>query len=277
MKRNLYTLSLVLISVLAAQASVLNIRLASNAPFIVILDGKQVNAPDLMHRLDRVRPGTHQLRILQLPPNSRYYQNTRPIQIFNGRIRVQPNVEIFAVVDSRIGYRVTRVLPLPRPNPRYWYGGNQEDRSPEYDGYDYDGDQDYYGGRNNSLDYDEFDFDNNNYYYPNDPSVLPNRSNTSIGYVMPEREYNKLKQTVSNGTFESTKLAIAKQGISQNRLSVAQIKDLMLLFSFDKDRLDLAKYAYTYCGDTRNYYNLTEVFSFDSSKNDLLSFLQNQR
>ena len=87
-------------------------------------------------------------------------------------------------------------------------------------------------------------------------------------------EFRQLKQTISDGNFESTRLAIAKQTISPHYFTALQVKELVGLFSFENSRLDIAKYAYQYCTDQQQYYILNDALSFSSSKEELAAFLQ---
>jgi hypothetical protein len=55
-------------------------------------------------------------------------------------------------------------------------------------------------------------------------------------------------------------------------LTALQIRQLITLFSFDSDRLTLAKYGYDYAKDRPNYYTVGEVLSF-FKKQEFMLFL----
>jgi len=82
------------------------------------------------------------------------------------------------------------------------------------------------------------------------------------------------KKSITSSSFSETQMKTAKTFTKNNCLSVAQIKDIMGLFSFEASKLDYAKYAYDFCVDKKNYYQLTEAFSFSSSSDDLNEFLE---
>ncbi len=82
------------------------------------------------------------------------------------------------------------------------------------------------------------------------------------------------KKSITSSSFAETQMKTAKTFTKNNCLSVAQIKDIMGLFSFEASKLEYAKYAYDFCVDKKNYYQLTEAFSFSSSSDDLNSFLE---
>jgi hypothetical protein len=49
---------------------------------------------------------------------------------------------------------------------------------------------------------------------------------------------------------------------------------MVKLFSFDDSRLEIAKYAWDYTIDRDNYYQVADVFTFSSSKESLMKFLE---
>jgi hypothetical protein len=87
--------------------------------------------------------------------------------------------------------------------------------------------------------------------------------------AMSSSSFSSAKQTISKQSFDDTKLTTAKQILKSNCLSAAQIKDIMLLFSFEANRLELAKIGYKRCVDTNNYFLLNDAFSFESSVEEL--------
>jgi len=94
------------------------------------------------------------------------------------------------------------------------------------------------------------------------------------GMCMSAGDFNKAMVIIRNESFESSKLNAAKQVTSNNRLCVSQIVQICNLFSFEQTKLDFAKYAYRYCADPNNYYQLNEVFSFAASKDELRKYIE---
>jgi hypothetical protein len=91
---------------------------------------------------------------------------------------------------------------------------------------------------------------------------------------MKPNDYNEAVRMISNESFDDTKLALAKQIISSNPMTVNQIVNICKLFSFESKKLEFAKFAYSYCTDRNKYYLLNEVFTYDSSKRELNEFIQ---
>jgi hypothetical protein len=90
---------------------------------------------------------------------------------------------------------------------------------------------------------------------------------------VPASSLNSMKASLQKQAFEDTRLKMAKDIIRRNCYTSAQIKELLGLFAFEKNKLDLAKSAYSSCTDKDNYYQINDVFSFSSSTDELTEFL----
>jgi len=91
---------------------------------------------------------------------------------------------------------------------------------------------------------------------------------------MDAASFGKAKQTIESKGFDDTKLSTAKQVVKGNCLTTDQILVVMKIFGFEDSRLEFAKYAYDYCFDQNNYYNVSEGFSFDSSTEELNEYIE---
>ena len=90
---------------------------------------------------------------------------------------------------------------------------------------------------------------------------------------MPVPDFNKAYAVIQGESFENSKLSTAKQITSKNYLCVAQIAQICRLFSYEQTKLDFAKYAYQYCVDKNNYFQLNEVFTYSGSKDELKKYI----
>ncbi len=99
--------------------------------------------------------------------------------------------------------------------------------------------------------------------------------NGPVGCPWPlsRQDFEGVKSSIASKSFDETKLTIAKQVISSNCLLSSQVKEIMMLFSFEDTRLDLAKYAYGYTFDIGNYYKVNDAFSFSSSIDELNAYI----
>ena len=96
-------------------------------------------------------------------------------------------------------------------------------------------------------------------------------------YPMSASEFSALKGSVASKSFEDSKLTIAKQGINTNCLTALQIKELLSVFTFEETKLDFAKYAYNRAYDVNNYYKINDVFTFESSIEELNEYINANR
>jgi hypothetical protein len=96
-------------------------------------------------------------------------------------------------------------------------------------------------------------------------------------WPMSAGDFQSAKSSILSKSFDDTKLTIAKQFTGANCLFCSQVKEIMLLFSFEATRLDFAKFAYSYVYDQGNYFKLNDAFTFESSIDELNSYINGSR
>jgi hypothetical protein len=77
-------------------------------------------------------------------------------------------------------------------------------------------------------------------------------------------------------SFEATRITTAKQVIQNNCLLTPQVKDILRTLSFEQSRLEIAKFAYDFTVDQRNFYSINDVFQFESTISQLDEFLKSK-
>ncbi|MBK6752767.1 MAG: DUF4476 domain-containing protein [Flavobacteriales bacterium] len=95
-------------------------------------------------------------------------------------------------------------------------------------------------------------------------------------WPMSPSEFADAKTSIGSKSFEDTKMSMAKQVVSDRCVTVDQVKGVMQLFSFEESKLDFAKFAYDHTYDLSNYYKLNDAFTFESSVDDLSTFLRDR-
>lgn len=95
--------------------------------------------------------------------------------------------------------------------------------------------------------------------------------------AMDPQSFDMLKRALNRESFEKSRLAIAKQTIDRNNFTSAQVREMALLFAFEDSKLDLTKYAYGRTVDKNNYFQVYNVFSFSSSKEELADYIKRFR
>lgn len=112
-----------------------------------------------------------------------------------------------------------------------------------------------------------------------EPSSTDGNSHSNIpippmSSCMSSQDYENAYRLISKESFDSSKLAIAKQIVSANPMNAGQILGICKLLSFESNKLDFAKYAYPYCVEPNKYYLLNETFTYESSKRELDEFIK---
>ncbi|MEP7167947.1 MAG: DUF4476 domain-containing protein [Bacteroidota bacterium] len=91
---------------------------------------------------------------------------------------------------------------------------------------------------------------------------------------MSDYDFDNLRQSIKSKSFESTRIQIAKQALSQRFVSSRQVMDLMNLFSYESSKLDLAKFAFGRTIDKENYFRVNDAFTFESSIRELDDYIK---
>jgi len=108
---------------------------------------------------------------------------------------------------------------------------------------------------------------NYNPYMPYPPPVY-------IEPYMNDKDFADLKHTIFRQSFESSKLALAKQAIDYNTVTSLQVFEIMNMFSFESSKLDFAKYAFHKVYDPQKYYIVNNAFTFSSSISSLDKYIK---
>jgi hypothetical protein len=91
---------------------------------------------------------------------------------------------------------------------------------------------------------------------------------------MSTADFQRAKSSVEKQSFAETKMKVAKQITTSNCLSTDQIIEIVNLFSFEENKLDYAKFAYSKCVDKNNYFMVNDAFSFSSSTDELTEYIE---
>jgi hypothetical protein len=95
---------------------------------------------------------------------------------------------------------------------------------------------------------------------------------------MRDDDFSSLVESVRSESIDSRKLDKAKFVLSSGRqLSARQIATLAKLFTYDTNRLNFSKYAYDFCYERQNYLQVVDTLDYETSKRDLLRYLETRR
>jgi hypothetical protein len=279
----LFTSLIMSIAVFATDArpkSSLIINSSDRGDIRVIVDGRRFEPNDNYMRIQGIEVGNHDVKVYRERSMGGFTIFGRNYEmVFNSCITVRPRTNVMIAVD-RLGKATVNESRM-----NGWYGrddrgfGDRDDKGfGDRTNRDWDKNHDFsYDGRGNQGDYDkdrDGKWDKND---RDDRDVKFGDYGTNYGYEsagMDSREFNLVLQSVSKEWFESNRLKSATQIVTANSLTTAQVKQLILLFNFESNKLDLAKKAYQNTVDKKNYYMINDVFSFNNSKAELARYIQ---
>lgn len=248
-----FVLSISLFAATAKPKSTLTIQSADRTAIKVVIDGRRFEPNDNTMRIQGIEAGSHQVKIYRQKNNGLFsILGSRYEVIFNSTVSVQPRSNATINID-RFGRAVVS-------NSRQG-GWNNRDR-------DWDRNDDY-----------DFDRGNRAGDYSNDRGGRYGDYDNNYGYnnVMTSQEFNQVLQSIDREWLESNKMKSASQIVHTNNLTSAQVKQMVMLFGIESNKLDLAKQAYTNTVDKRNYGIVSDAFNFNSSKDELARFIRNVR
>ena len=248
-----FALSIGLFAATAKPKSTLTIQSADRTAIKVVIDGRRFEPNDNFMRIQGLEAGSHQVKIYRQKNNGLFtIFGSRYEVIFNSAVSVQPRANVSINID-----RFGRAVVSNSRQQGGWNNNRDWDRNDDYDfdrgnrAGDYSNDR---GGR-----YGDYD---NNYGYNN---------------VMTSQEFQQVLQSIDREWLESNKMKSASQIVHTNNLTSAQVKQMVMLFGIESNKLDLAKQAYKNTVDKRNYGIVSDAFNFNSSRDELARFIRNVR
>ncbi len=86
-------------------------------------------------------------------------------------------------------------------------------------------------------------------------------------------DFDRLVREVEDTPFDERKFTIISRAISARSITANQLSILMETLAFDSTKLKLAKYGHAMVVDEQNFYQVYTAFDFNSSANELDSYL----
>lgn len=267
----LYSLILILFMSIAAFAADrpssgrLTITSYDNADIRVEIDGRRYNSNDNSIRISNINTGYHSIQVYRRQQSNGIFGGSRERLVYSSNVYVRPQHQIDILID-RNGRAQVQEFDLnrnknrrDRRNDRHddWDRRNDNGRWEDYDQWE----RNNRPGRNDDWDRNDGKWGNNNGY----------------GRAVSYESFQSMKQTLRRENFENTRLTLAKQMMERNYFETAQVREMLQLFSFESNRLELAKHAYRNTVDRNNYHTVYEVFSFSSSRDELSRYINTVR
>ena len=234
-----FLLLLALNLVLFARTAELDIRMSDNSSIIVVVDNYEFNENRNSYHITGLSQGYHSLEVYRIMYNSFNPHAPATTQLFySGRIYLQGGFLTYAEVSRSGHLRILRKVAL---NAGYHGHGNHGN---------------HYGHGSHGHSGGGYGYGGYSHSYGMDPAA-----------------FAELRGTIARASFDSNKLDIAMFAVSRNRMTSAQVADITRMFSFESNRLEFAKYAYSFVTDPGSYFMVANAFTFSSSKRELFDFI----
>jgi len=178
--------------------------------------------------------------------------------IFKNFLNIPEGVQLVAELDSYGTMTIVANNPLGYTNG--WNNGNVGTVNYGNNG------NGYYGGN----------YPNNNHCGTPYPGTYQGDGYYNQGQTANNQYFNQFVSSLRSESFDSNRLQNAKVYASKVNLSAKQVKEIAATFTFDSNRLDWAKAAYSSCYDKENYFLLRDAFTFSSSYSDLQDYISIQ-
>jgi hypothetical protein len=271
--KTIFTLLLSTIFSLAAMAydgTRLTVTSISQNKMFVEVDGRRYNLERNTVTLSNIRPGTHTVRVLREMKRKTGWGinngNRREEVIYSIRATIK-NGYHFDILVNRFGKVMIDERRIDVNDDWYddgYYENDDRDRDRDKDPSNRDN-EDWDDNRNKPDDRD-YDTKSDDRDDRNGRDDRDDNYDDNYGRSMNSSDFTQAKETLRKEWFENTRLTTAKQIIDRNYFTSQQVKELMLLFTFENNRLDIAKYAYGKTVDKRNYSVVNDAFTFNSKE-----------
>lgn len=226
----------------AKPTSSLFIQSQASGDVRVIIDGRRFEPNDNSLRINGLEAGSHTVKIYQQKNNGIFNLFGKKYEVvFDRKINVKPNSNVMITVDRTGKVNISDLKT-----------NNRNDRS-----------------------FDSRNWDNNRSYDFERGGRLGDYDQNAYSGTMNDREFKRVLESINKEWLESNKLKSATQIVSTTKMTTAQVKELIWLFSFENNKLELAKRAYANTVDKRYYSQLNDVFSFNTSKEELARYIRN--
>ncbi|MFM2135702.1 MAG: hypothetical protein RL021_1102 [Bacteroidota bacterium] len=221
-------------------SSLLRLSVAGNSRYAVSIDNGPFTAPGRDFDFDRLRPGYHRIYVIRLGGSSHAYGYTPFFgrAIFDGDVLVPSAAAVTALIDRGC----LRILRIDDRFDRGCRPGCHEN--------------DHHHGSGGHCAtpvpaYDDF-----------------------FQEPVSQVEFDEIRRAVSQRPFESTRVEIACRLMQDRFFTAGQVAQLVGLFEFESNRMQVAKAAYARTVDRNRYYVVFDVLAFDSSVRELMRFME---
>jgi hypothetical protein len=115
------------------------------------------------------------------------------------------------------------------------------------------------------------------HYETTEQTIVDGNPNQSVYYescMTASTDIALIKTAIEKESFSEDKMRIALSSTSNRCLTVDQVREIALLFTFSEDRMKFVQSAYGYCLNRENYMLLSDLFTFSEDKATLENYIK---
>lgn len=265
--KKIFTLAFsILISSSIFAAAEFFIKINSSGNYSVSLNNQKMTSNNNIFRFFDLYDGNYVLKIYENGYNGRLIYN-KPVNIKNGFRTV-------AELDKYSGLKIIDRIPYVQTNwyidnlviyqnQSSWNNNGPSTNMPPKPGCG--------NGWNNGN--TNGNFPNNNPYNFPFGNGIPGYSN---GNLLDDTSLQSLISTMKKQIFEDKMLETAKTALKNRTMQTNQVHQLLEQFTFEQNKLELAKYCYDKTTDQQNYYILYNDFVFNNYSSQLDKYINSK-
>ena len=227
----------------------LSITNLSRQDLLIEVDGRQYPDCNTALFLRDLTAGYHMIRVYAEKNNR--LPNKR-LTIYSKNVYVKPKYYVDLIIN-RFGHALIDEQLIT--DDRY----NDDGRN------DHNGSNDH-NASNDHNDRNDHEPRNN---WPKNDNAAPR--------AMADDTFNAFIETIRRESFDDSRMTIAKSIIDQNYFNTTQTKQLVTLFSFESNKVEIARYMYGKTLDRKNYFVIYNAFTFSKSKEELAEYIRNYK
>lgn len=246
----------------------LNLKVKAKAELKVVFDGQIIPSRDYLISIKAVPPGKHSLQVYDVL-RSHYGIQEHPL--FIGEVFLPPNTVTNGMIKHQ-QFIIEEQFAINHSPPNSGHqhnipGQNMNSYHPSYNG-QYTNHQ--YGNYYNSTP------QANHQQYNQTQAIhcgfVPQAEVTEV-FPMNDQAFHHLKKSIKAQWFSDGQMAVFSQAASSNYFTSIQVKELIRLFTFSGEKLEVAKIAYTQTLDPENYFLVYESLEWNSSIHQLNNYI----
>ncbi len=256
------------LTVIGYAQSQLRVHLTDNSRINVSVNGRYFDRRGTTVTVGDLPPGRHYVKIFRTTydQRGRYFDRL----VYQGTVRTSNGM-----ITNFMMNPLTRRVSI-RTNPIEMRPGYRSQQPPSQSHY-------YYDERNKDEQQDmQPDNRNEAPVAEEQPAAAPLPEGVPAASPVPEGSFSDdevafAKKKVAARKTDTEKLKYLKDVLKKETVTTIQVGDMMDWFMFESSKLDFAKWAYHITTDQEFYPDLASKFRYNSSKEELESFLNSKK